>query len=184
MDSRVDAVRAFNRFYTRQIGVLGDHYLDSDFSLTDLRVLYELAHRDASTAADIGRELGLDAGYLSRILRHFETRGFLARTTSSTDARQSLLRLTPKGRSAFKPIDAKARGLVEKLLGRLPDAGQRRVVDAMGTITDLLGAPRTDAGRPAPYVLRAHQPGDMGWIVHRHAALYASEWGYNAEFEA
>jgi DNA-binding MarR family transcriptional regulator/GNAT superfamily N-acetyltransferase len=180
----VDAVRAFNRFYTRQIGVLGDHYLETDFSLTDLRVLYELAHRDAPTAADVGRELGLDAGYLSRILRRFETRKFLTRTPSPADARQSLLRLTAKGRAAFASIDARARGLVEALLGRLAGPDQRRVVDAMGTITGLLGAPRADAGHSAPYLLRGHQPGDMGWIVHRHAVLYAQEWGYNAKFEA
>jgi DNA-binding MarR family transcriptional regulator/GNAT superfamily N-acetyltransferase len=180
----VDAVRAFNRFYTRQIGVLGAHYLDSDFSLTDLRVLYELAHRNSATAAEIGRELGLDAGYLSRILRRFEAKGFITRTPSSADARQSLLRLTKKGRAAFAPLDSRARGLVKALLGRLPAAGQRRIVDAMATITDLLGAPAADTGRPAPYLLRTHQPGDMGWIVHRHAVLYAREWGYNAEFEA
>jgi DNA-binding MarR family transcriptional regulator/ribosomal protein S18 acetylase RimI-like enzyme len=180
----VDTVRAFNRFYTRQIGVLGDHYLETEFSLTDLRVLYELAHRDAPTAAAVGRELGLDAGYLSRILRRFETRGFLTRTPSPADARQSLLRITKKGRAAFTPIDARARGLVETLLGRLTDPDQRRVAEAMTTITGLLGAPAPDEGRSAPYLLRGHQPGDMGWIVHRHAVLYAREWGYNAEFEA
>src|SRR3984957_2048745 len=119
MVNAVDTVRAFNRFYTRQIGVLGDHYLDTEFSLTDLRVLYELAHRDAPTAADVGRELGLDPGYLSRILRRFETRGFLTRTPAPADARQSLLRLTRKGRAAFAPIDTRARGLVETMLGRL-----------------------------------------------------------------
>jgi DNA-binding MarR family transcriptional regulator/predicted GNAT family acetyltransferase len=181
---RIDTVRRFNRFYTGRIGVLGDQYLDSGFSLTDLRVLYELAHRDTATAADIGRELGLDPGYLSRILRRFETRGFLGRTTSPTDGRQSLLRLKPKGRAAFTPIDAKARGLVEDLLARLGDADQRRLVDAMASITALLGERRADTGRSAPYLLRAHQPGDMGWVVHRHAALYAREWGYDSRFEA
>jgi DNA-binding MarR family transcriptional regulator/GNAT superfamily N-acetyltransferase len=183
MADALDAVRAFNRFYTRQIGVLGDHYLETDFSLTDLRVLYELAHRDAATAADIGRELGLDAGYLSRILQRFAGQGLLARTPSPADARQSLLRLTPKGRAAFAPIDARARGLVEALLDRLSLADRQRLVDAMATITSLLGAPRADADRAAPYLLRGHQPGDMGWVIHRHAALYAQEWGYNAEFE-
>src|SRR5689334_17988081 len=184
MADQLEAVRAFNRFYTRQIGVLGDHYLESDFSLTDLRVLYELAHRDGLAAADIGRELGLDAGYLSRILRRFETKGFLKRTPSPDDARQSVLRLTAKGRAAFAPIDARARALVEELLGRLAGPDRQRLVDAMSTITGLLGAPTADAGRSAPFLLRTHQPGDMGWVVHRHALLYAQECGYNAEFEA
>jgi len=184
MESRVDAVRAFNRFYTRQVGALGPHYLESPFSLTDLRVLYELAHREAPTAADIVRELGLDAGYLSRILRRFESQGLVGRTPSSADARQSLLRLTRKGRAALAPVEARARGAVESLLGRLPDPEQRQLVDAMGTIAQMLAAPAVDAHRAAPYLLRAHQPGDMGWIVHRHAVLYAREWGYNAEFEA
>jgi DNA-binding MarR family transcriptional regulator/GNAT superfamily N-acetyltransferase len=180
---RVDAVRAFNRFYTRQIGVLGAHYLDTDFSLTDLRVLYELAHHDAATATAIGDELGLDAGYLSRILRRFETRGYLARTTSPADARQSLLRLTRKGRAAFAPVDARARVLVEELLGRLSDIEQRGIVGAMATITETLAhAPATDRGEP--YLLRPHQPGDMGWVIHRHAALYAREWRYDQRFEA
>lgn len=181
---RVAAVRAFNRFYTRQIGVLGAHYLDSDFSLTDLRVLYELAHRETATAADIGRDLGLDAGYLSRILRRFETRRYLTRSPSPADARQSLLRLTPRGRAAFKPNDDKARGLVEALLGRLPDSGQQRLVDAMATITGLLDARQPADERAAPYLLRPHQPGDMGWVIHRHGALYAREWGYDHRFEA
>jgi DNA-binding MarR family transcriptional regulator/GNAT superfamily N-acetyltransferase len=184
MDRRVDAVRAFNRFYTRCIGALGDHYLESPFSLTDLRVLYELAHRDGPTAADIGRELGLDAGYLSRILRRFESKGLVGRTPSSADARQSLLRLTRKGRAALAPVEARARAAVESLLGRLPDPDQRRLVDAMGTIGQMLGAPRAETDRATPYLLRAHQAGDMGWVIHRHAAIYAREWGYNAEFEA
>jgi DNA-binding MarR family transcriptional regulator/GNAT superfamily N-acetyltransferase len=184
MASRVDGVRAFNRFYTRQIGALGEHHLESPFSLTALRVLYELAHRDAPTAADLGRDLGLDAGYLSRILRRFETRGLIGRTLSSADARQRLLRLTRKGRAAFAPLEARACGEVETLLGRLAGPEQRQVVDAMGTIERLLGAPRADADHAAPYLLRAHQPGDMGWVIHRHGAIYAREWGYNAEFEA
>jgi DNA-binding MarR family transcriptional regulator/predicted N-acetyltransferase YhbS len=184
MASRVDAVRGFNRFYTRQVGALGDHYLESPFSLTDLRVLYELAHRDAPAAADIGRELGLDAGYLSRILRRFESHGWVGRTRSAADARQSHLRLTRKGRAAFAPEEARARTAVASMLGRLSEPDQRRLVEAMDTIARLLGAPQARAVREAPYLLREHRPGDMGWVVQRHAEVYAREWGYNAEFEA
>lgn len=181
MAGHADTVRAFNRFYTRQIGVLGDHLLDSPFSLTEMRVLYELAHREGPAAADLARDLGLDGGYLSRILRRFETRGLLTRSPSPADARQSLLRLTRKGHAAFSPLDARARTEAEALLGRLSAAEQRHVVDAMATIERLLGDRRPAA---EPYLLRPHQPGDMGWVVHRHGAIYAREWGYNAEFEA
>jgi DNA-binding MarR family transcriptional regulator/GNAT superfamily N-acetyltransferase len=183
MVPHVDAVRAFNRFYTRHIGVLGERHLESPFSLTEMRVLYELAHRDAPAAAELGRDLGLDAGYLSRILRRFESRGFVGRRPSPADARQSLLHLTRKGRAAFTPLEARARDEVEALLQRVASADRHTVVDAMNTIERLLGAPRQDAVR-APYMLRAHQPGDMGWVIHRHGALYAKEWGYNEEFEA
>lgn len=183
MAPHVDAVRAFNRFYTRHIGVLGERHLESPFSLTEMRVFYELAHRDAPSAAELGRDLGLDAGYLSRILRRFESRGFVGRRPSPADARQSLLHLTRKGRAAFAPLEARARDEVEALLGRVPGADRHKVVDAMSTIERLLGAPRQDAVR-APYMLRTHQPGDMGWVIHRHGAIYARERGYNAEFEA
>src|SRR5712692_2019220 len=179
--ARVHAVRAFNRFYTREIGVLDEHLLHSPFSLTEMRVLYELAHRAAPTAADLGRDLGLDAGYLSRILRRFDARGLIRRTTSPADGRESLLQLTRKGRAAFAPLETRARAEVAALLDRLPDPEQRQVVEAMDTIARLLGDRRPD---PAPYLLRSHQPGDMGWVVHRHGAIYAREWGYNAEFEA
>ena len=184
MHQQVDAVRAFNRFYTREIGALGEHHLQSPFSLTEMRVLYELAHRDGPPAAELGRDLGLDPGYLSRILRRFESRGLIGRTPSPADARQSLLQLTRKGRAAFAPLEARARDEVETLLARVGAVDRSKVVDAMGTIERLLGAPREGATRPAPYLLRAHQPGDMGWVIHRHGALYAQEWGYNAEFEA
>ena len=181
MDSRVGAVRAFNRFYTRQIGMLGEHHLDSPFSLTEMRVLYELAHREAPAAADLRRDLGLDAGYLSRILRRFETCGFLARRRSSDDGRQSLLRLTKKGHAVFTPLEARQRAHVGSLLARITAPQQREVVAAMHTIQHLLDPRPAD---PEPYVLRPHQPGDMGWVIHRHGAIYAHEWGYNAGFEA
>jgi DNA-binding MarR family transcriptional regulator/GNAT superfamily N-acetyltransferase len=184
MDQHVDAVRAFNRFYTREIGALGERHLQSPFSLTEMRVLYELAHRDGPAAAELGRDLGLDAGYLSRILRRFESRGLIGRLPSPADARQSLLHLTRKGRAAFGPFEARARNEVGMLLARIGAADRGKVVDAMSTIERLLGAPREDGARAAPYLLRAHQPGDMGWVIHRHGALYAGEWGYNQEFEA
>jgi len=179
--ARVDAVRAFNRFYTREIGVLDEHLLHSPFSLAETRVLYELAHRTPPTAAGLGRDLGLDAGYLSRILRRFDARGLIRRTTSGADGREILLQLTRKGRAAFAPLETRARAEVAALLDRLPDADQQQVVEAMNTIARLLGGRRPDA---APYLLRNHQPGDMGWVVQRHGAIYARERGYNAEFEA
>jgi len=181
--ARLDAVRAFNRFYTRRIGVLGEHLLDSPFSLAETRVLYELAHRDQPAASDLARDLGLDAGYLSRILRRFEARGLIDRAPSPADRRQSLLRLTRRGRRTFAPLERRARADAAAMLGRLPAQGQRQVVEAMSTIEQLLAPPA--AARPAvPYVLRTHQPGDMGWVIHRHGAIYARERGYNAEFEA
>src|SRR5258708_11446651 len=137
--ARVDAVRAFNRFYTREIGVLDEHLLHSPFSLTEMRVLYELAHRAAPTATDLGRDLGLDAGYLSRILRRFAARALIRRTTSRDDARESLVQLTRTGRAAFAPLETRARAEVTALLDRLPDAEQLQVVEAMETIARLLG---------------------------------------------
>jgi len=177
----IDAVRGFNRFYTRQIGLLGDHVLESPFSLSEMRVLYELAHRDGPTASDLGKDLGLDAGYLSRMLRRFESKRLITRASSPTDGRQNHLRLTTRGRDAFAPLENRARAEVGSMLGRLSPAERQQVVDAMSTIE------RTLRGQPAdraPYVLRPHQPGDMGWVVHRHGAMYAQEWGYNEEFEA
>jgi DNA-binding MarR family transcriptional regulator len=178
---RVDTVRAFNRFYTRRIGVLGERFFDSALSLTEMRVLYELAHRDAPTATTVGAELGLDPGYLSRILRRFEARGLIRRSPSPDDRRQSRLRLTRRGRTAFAPLEARARGEAAAMLEKLPPAHQSQVIESMKTIARLLGGRRADTAR---YRLRAHRAGDMGWIVHRQGAVYAKEWGYNAEFEA
>jgi len=177
---RVAAVRAFNRFYTRRIGVLGDQLLHP-FSLTEVRVLYELAHRTAPTATELGRDLGLDPGYLSRILRRFEARRLILRAASPSDRRRRHLRLTPRGRAAFAPLEARARKDVAALLAPLSDGGQRQAVGAMHTIERLLGG---HAAHAPAYILRPHQPGDMGWVVHRHGVVYAREWGYNGEFEA
>ena len=175
----VDAVRAFNRFYTRRIGALGEHLLDSPFSLAEMRVLYELAHRRAPTATELAADLGLDAGDLSRIVGGFRRRGFLRREASAADGRRAHLRLTERGRRAFAPYEARARREVGAMLTDLSSAAQRRVVGAMQTIERTLAPPQPPAVR-----LRPHEPGDMGWIVHRHGAIYAKEWGYNSEFEA
>ncbi len=180
--ARADAVRAFNRFYTRQIGVLGDRLLRGPFSLTEMRAFYELAQRDGATAADVGRDLGLDAGYLSRIVADFEKKRLVARTLSPADGRQSVLHLTAKGRAEFARLQTQAREEISTMLRPLSTADQRAMVSSMATIEKLLGAPAHAAA--AAYMLRAHEPGDMGWVVHRQGALYAGEWGYNARFEA
>lgn len=179
---QVRAVRAFNRFYTQRIGVL-DPYLDSEFSLTEVRVLYELAHRDQPTASELGRDLVLDAGYLSRILRRFEGKGWLARVPSPADARQSLLQLTDAGHQAFAPLQQTSLDEAAALLGALPLEGRRQLIDSMTTVQRLLGA---DAPTPATRtaVLRDPQPGDMGWVVQQHGEIYAREYGWNSEFEA
>jgi DNA-binding MarR family transcriptional regulator/N-acetylglutamate synthase-like GNAT family acetyltransferase len=180
-EQRIATVRRFNRFYTKQIGLLGEGYLETPFSLTEARVLYELAHRERPSATELARELALDAGYLSRILRGFERRRLLTRTRSKSDARQSHLALTARGRAAFAPVDARSREDISTLLARLGPAEQRRLIDAMRTIETMLGgAP----GAKASYVLRPHQPGDMGWVVHRHGALYAQEYGFDERFES
>jgi len=178
---RIEAVRRFTRFYTRQIGVLHEGLLNSPFSLAEARVLYELAHRQTPTAAELGKGLGLDAGYLSRILRGFVKDGLLAKTPSKEDGRQALLSLTAKGRAAFAPLDRRSRDEVGAMLGDLAPDAQTRLIEAMRTVEALLARP---AGPPAPYMLRPHRPGDIGWIVHRHAALYAQEYGWDESFEA
>jgi DNA-binding MarR family transcriptional regulator/GNAT superfamily N-acetyltransferase len=178
----IDDVRAFNRFYTRRIGVLSERLLDSPFSLAEMRVLYELAHRERPTATDLARDLGLDAGYLSRILRRFEARRYVTRTPSPDDRRHSWLHLTAKGRGAFAPYEKRTSEAVGAMVGHLGDADQRHLVAAMGTITRLLD--RDQPRRAAPYLLRPHRPGDMGWVIQRHGELYAREWGYSTEFEA
>lgn len=176
--SDVAAVRAFNRFYTRRIGLLSDRHLGSDFSLTEARVLYELAHRERATAAEIARELGLDAGYLSRILARFGKRRLVARQQSEVDGRQSHLSLTALGRRAFEPLDRGANEQVATLLKPLGTGRRARLVEAMAAIQQAL----TQA-EPA-YTLRPHRPGDIGWVIHRHGVLYFREYGWDERFEA
>ena len=183
-EARIGAVRRFNRFYTRQIGVLRRNFLGSRYSLAEARVLYEIARGNAPTATDIGRALDLDAGYLSRVLRTFEKRGLIRRTASPHDARQSHLALTARGRAAYAPLEQRSQRDVGAMLGKLSADDQSRLIAAMDTIQALLGEPADDA--PAPkrgYRLRAPRPGDFGWIVKRHAELYAQEYGWVEPFE-
>jgi DNA-binding MarR family transcriptional regulator/N-acetylglutamate synthase-like GNAT family acetyltransferase len=174
----VPAIRSFNRFYTRQIGLLQGHYLKSPFSLTEVRVLYELAHRDGLTAGTLAKELGLDAGYLSRILDRFEKHGLLRRTVSKSDSRQSHLALTAKGRKKFAPLETQTNHEIAAMLKRLPALEQRHLIDSMRRIERLLGEEKTST------VLRPHRPGDMGWVIHRHGTLYTREYGWDDQFEA
>jgi DNA-binding MarR family transcriptional regulator/GNAT superfamily N-acetyltransferase len=180
-DRAVQAVRRFNRLYTKKIGVLRDRYLRTQFSLAEARVLYELAHREGAIASEIGKELGLDPGYLSRILRSFEARGLIARTQSERDGRQSLLDLTRQGKAAFATLDGRSHDAIVRLLAGLSDGECSRLVSAIQQVETLLGErmePRT------AYLLRSHRPGDMGWVVYRHAVLYAQEYRFDERFEA
>ena len=181
VEQTIPAVRSFNRFYTRQIGVLREGLLKSPFSLAEVRVLYEIAHREQPTATELCQQLGLDPGYLSRILREFEKRGLVRKSASQADGRQSLLGLTARGRETFATLDARQNDEIATWLRQLPAPEQARLVQAMRVIESVLGAgpePRT------PYILRPHQPGDMGWVIHRHGVLYAQEYGYDETFEA
>jgi DNA-binding MarR family transcriptional regulator/GNAT superfamily N-acetyltransferase len=180
---RVAAARRFNRFYTRQIGVLRKNYLDSPYSLGEMRVLYELAH-GARTASDIGRALDLDAGYLSRVLRNFEKLGLISRKTSAKDARASHLTLTARGRSNFAPFEKRSQEATGAMLAKLDHSQQARLVAAMTEIEALLEGKPDDTAKSKPgYVLREPKLGDLGWMVSRHAALYAQEYGWTEPFE-
>jgi DNA-binding MarR family transcriptional regulator/GNAT superfamily N-acetyltransferase len=179
-EQRVGAVRRFSRFYTRRIGLLQDRLLESPFSLTQGRVLYELAHRSDCTATDVAASLGLDHGYLSRILRSFEQQDLVVKRRGKEDGRQWLLALTTKGHKVFAALDHRSQRDVGKMLRNLSDIDQTRVVAAMDTIEALIERePKARA-----YTLRSHRPGDMGWVVARHGSLYANEYGWDSTIEA
>lgn len=179
LHDRAEAVRRFNRFYTRHIGVLHEHLLASEFSLTEVRILYELAHRPAISTSDLCRELNLDAGYVSRVVSGFEKKGLIVKTRSAADARVGQLELTDAGRTAFAPLDNASRNEIIAVLEQLPEPAQKQLVDAMNEIQNLLGDKT-----PVGYVLRDPLPGDMGLVVANQAVVYAREYGWNSEYEA
>ncbi len=181
LERDIAAVRRFNRFYTQKIGVLGEGWLHSSFTLTEARVLYEVAHRVDATATELARDLGLDAGYLSRILASFEKKKLLKRTPSATDGRRYHLALTDKGRKTFAPIDEATRAEVAVMLEPMPPAERHRMVQAMDAIEVAMGAGAAERGG---YILRAPKPGDLTLVISRQARLYAEEYGWNAEFES
>lgn len=180
LEARIAAVRHFNRFYTHRIGVLQDGLVQTSFSLAEARVLFELAHRDRLTAKEIGEALGIDQGYLSRILRGFSERGLVSRASSPTDRRNTLLSLTTKGRVAFGKIDQRSEREVAAWLGRLAPGDQTRVIAAMNAIEGMLNG----EARERSVSLRPHRPGDMGWVVAKHGEIYPSEYGWDSSIEA
>src|SRR5215469_13354168 len=181
-DDQIAAVRAFNRFYTRKLGVLDQHLGKSPFSLSEARVLYELAHRDDLAAKEIGVELGLDPGYLSRIVQNFDEKGLITRKPLPSDRRQYQLSLTAKGRQVYAKLDLSSQNEVANMLATLSCGDASRLTQAMGTITHLLEP--APAEKRAPFLLRSHGIGDIGWVISRQAALYAEEYGWDISYEA
>lgn len=180
-EERIGTVRQFNRFFTRQIGVLREGLLHSPYPLTDARILFELGQCNQVTASRLGRELGLDAGYLSRILARLEQQGLLEKVRSENDGRQLLVSLTAAGREAFALLDQRSREEVSEMLEDLSEEDQQRLLKAMQTIESVLS---NGFKFSEPFVLRPHEPGDMGWVAHRHGVLYAQEYGWDEHFEA
>lgn len=181
MAETIDMVRHFNRFFTRQIGVLREGLLHSPYSLTEARVLFELGSRHLLTASELGRELGLDAGYLSRLLGKLEQQGLLEKVRPESDGRQRLLKLTEEGQQAFTLLDQRSRQEIEEMLGDLGADDQQSLLKAMQTIEGILTRGLKYSG---PFFLRPPESGDMGWVIHRHGVLYAATYGWNDQFEA
>jgi DNA-binding MarR family transcriptional regulator/N-acetylglutamate synthase-like GNAT family acetyltransferase len=177
---RVEQVRSFNRFYTAVVGLLRDGLLRTSYSLTEARVIFELAQRAATEVVDLRRSLDLDAGYLSRILARFETDGVVAKQRSASDGRRHVIRLTAQGRKTFKMLDRRSSEEIRTMLSALADEEQRRLIGAMGAIQEILQEPR----QRISYVIRPPRPGDFGWVVHRHGVLYSEEHGWDETFEA
>jgi DNA-binding MarR family transcriptional regulator/GNAT superfamily N-acetyltransferase len=179
-EHRVDLVRDFNRFYTKQIGLLREGLLDTPFSLTQARVLYELGQHPGTRSAALAGELGLDPGYLSRLLKRFERQRLVTRSKSRNDRRVYKLSLTARGRAEFKLLNSRSRAEVRDMLGRLSGLQQERLSSSMAAIRRLLGSPNAVG---ESFQLRAHKPGDIGWVIARHGELYAQEYGWDSSFE-
>jgi DNA-binding MarR family transcriptional regulator/GNAT superfamily N-acetyltransferase len=181
LEARVEAIRRFNRLFTRRIGVLREGLLHSSYSLTEARVLFELANREEPSASELVRELGLDPGYMSRTLGGLERQGLVEKVRSETDGRRRILSLTAEGEEAFEVLDSRSREEVSEMLGGLSEEEQRRLLEAMRTIEGIF---EKGLKFSEPFVLRPHEPGDMGWVVYRHGVLYAGEYGWDERFEA
>ena len=181
LETRVEAIRRFNRLFTRRIGVLREGLLHSSYSLTEARVLFELANREELSASELVRELGLDPGYVSRTVGGLERQGLVEKIRSETDGRRRILSLTAEGEEAFEVLDSRSREEVSEMLGALSEEEQRRLLEAMRTIEGIF---EKGLKFSEPFVLRPHEPGDMGWVVHRHGVLYAAEYGWDERFEA
>lgn len=181
LDKRISAVRHFNRFFTRQIGVLREGLLHSPFSLTEARVIFELANRDNLTASVLGSELGLDGGYLSRILKKLEQQDLIEKTRSDSDGRQRLISLTQEGQDAFSLLDSRSKEEIAEMLDELNESDQHRLINAMQTIESILGHALKYA---EPFYLRHHRSGDMGWVIQQHGLVYRQAYGWDESFEA